>query len=185
VFVSNSLPVRDVDRFGTQTPNLHVFGNRGASGIDGILSTALGIAYGRRTRVVAIVGDLAFLHDLSALVTRQRLNLPLDIVVLDNNGGGIFEFLPVARHDPPFTELFVTPHGQSIGKIAQALGMQVLELGANEALGQTLGVGSPSDEARLVVVKTDRKENVRHRRELEASLDAALLRAPEASARAR
>lgn len=183
--VSSSLPIRDLDRFGTASHPLRVHANRGASGIDGVTSTALGIAHATGKKAVLVIGDIAFLHDLSALVTRQRLNIPLDIVVLDNDGGGIFEFLPIAKHEPPFTELFVTPHGMDLQAIATALGLETMQIDGAKIVKEGIKVGGARQPSRLVVVKTDRKANVEHRRELEAALDATLETKPEAAARAR
>lgn len=183
--VSSSLPIRDLDRFGLAGKQIHVHANRGASGIDGVTSTALGIAHATGQRVVLVIGDVAFLHDLSALVTRQRLDLPIDIVLLDNNGGGIFEFLPISKHEPPFTDLFVTPHNADLGAIARALGLETVELDAAGALKAGFRFGAAKAASKLVRVKTDRKANVTCRRELEALLDETLDRKAEARANAR
>jgi 2-succinyl-5-enolpyruvyl-6-hydroxy-3-cyclohexene-1-carboxylate synthase len=185
VFVSSSLPIRDLDRFGRRDARLKVHANRGASGIDGVTSTALGVAHATGRKVVLITGDLAFLHDLSALVTRRRLGIALDIVLLDNNGGGIFEFLPVSKQEPPFTDLFVTPHNMDLAAIGKALGMEIEELDAPKALTATFRVGDNRSPSRLVIVKTDRKRNVQHRRELEAALDGWLTKPKESRPRAR
>ena len=185
LFVSSSLPIRDLDRFAIRGNQIRVHANRGASGIDGVTSTALGIAHATGKRVVLVIGDLAFLHDLSALVTRHRLNLPLDIVLLDNNGGGIFEFLPISKHEPPFSELFVTPHNTNLAQIARAFALATHEVQPEAALKSGFDAGTGKGAARLIVVKTDRKANVTSRRELETLLDKTLERKPEATARAR
>lgn len=184
LFVSNSLPVRDLDRFGHRDAPLNAFGNRGASGIDGITSTALGIAHATGKKVTLLIGDLAFLHDLSGLVTRRRLSLPLDVLVLNNQGGGIFEFLPIARHEPPFTELFVTPHDIDLAGVARSLGIETRAMSAQEALSGPSALGN-AGASRVIVVRTDRKTNVASRRALEAALDAVLQTIAEAPPRAR
>jgi 2-succinyl-5-enolpyruvyl-6-hydroxy-3-cyclohexene-1-carboxylate synthase len=101
-----------------------VFANRGLAGIDGNISTAMGIATKHQT-TVALIGDLAFLHDLSSLTNQIDENLTL--VVVDNDGGGIFSTLPQAGVDN-FEEVFGTPHGQSIKKIATAMGLKAVEV---------------------------------------------------------
>lgn len=120
VFVSNSMPVRDADRFGyPRADAVEVFGNRGVSGIDGITSTALGVASSHDGPTVALVGDLAFYHDLTGLLTATRCDIPATFVVINNDGGGIFHQLPIAASDPPFTEHFRTPHGLEFAPVAE------------------------------------------------------------------
>jgi 2-succinyl-5-enolpyruvyl-6-hydroxy-3-cyclohexene-1-carboxylate synthase len=124
LFLGNSLPVRHADQFGR--PNrrtIRSYGNRGASGIDGNLSTALGIAAASSQPTVAVVGDITFFHDSNALEAGSRLNAPLTIVLMNNSGGGIFQRLPIKDLDPPFTSLFLTPHQIDFGKLAAAHGI--------------------------------------------------------------
>ncbi|RME54825.1 MAG: 2-succinyl-5-enolpyruvyl-6-hydroxy-3-cyclohexene-1-carboxylic-acid synthase, partial [Caldilineae bacterium] len=124
--LGNSLPVRHVDQFAAaSTKALHVYGNRGASGIDGVVSTALGVAAADVTRpTVLLIGDVSFYHDLNGLLAVGRLGLRnVTIVLLDNKGGGIFRRLPIARHDPPFQDLFVMPHGLDFAPLVQAYGL--------------------------------------------------------------
>jgi 2-succinyl-5-enolpyruvyl-6-hydroxy-3-cyclohexene-1-carboxylate synthase len=110
--VSNSMPVRDLDRFGPpSTTNLTVLGNRGASGIDGVVSTALGAGSATTDRLTLAVGDLTFYHDMNGLLALGRCDVDATIVLVDNDGGGIFHLLPVEGFDPPFTDQFKTPHG--------------------------------------------------------------------------
>lgn len=181
--VGNSLPVRDLDRFGRAQPApLRVFGNRGASGIDGVVSTALGVAYARGRKVVLLIGDLSLLHDANGLLAAKHLGLGLDVVLFNNDGGGIFEFLPIAQYDPPFTDLFVTPHGTDFGSLARAFGFQHHQKTAAEALHgawPALGMEGPNQ---LLEIVTDRKANVEHRRALESELGLHLDRVlPEAT----
>ncbi|MFP4529669.1 MAG: 2-succinyl-5-enolpyruvyl-6-hydroxy-3-cyclohexene-1-carboxylic-acid synthase [Halodesulfurarchaeum sp.] len=112
LFVSNSMPVRDLDRFGQPSETgLTVLGNRGASGIDGITSTALGAGSVTEDPLVAVTGDLAYFHDLNGLVALGRFDLDATVVLVNNDGGGIFHKLPIADFDPPFEDQFKTPHG--------------------------------------------------------------------------
>jgi 2-succinyl-5-enolpyruvyl-6-hydroxy-3-cyclohexene-1-carboxylate synthase len=112
LFVSNSMPVRDLDRFATPTDaGLTVLGNRGASGIDGITSTALGAGSATTDDLTLVTGDLAYYHDMNGLVALGRCDVDATVVVIDNDGGGIFHKLPIESFDPPFTEQFKTPHG--------------------------------------------------------------------------
>ena len=119
VFVSNSMPIRDVDRFGRpHTTPLAVVGNRGASGIDGIISTGLGAGSLDERPTIILTGDLACYHDLTGLLAIQRADVNATIVVVNNDGGGIFHKLPIEAVDPPFTEYFRTPHGLQFEAIA-------------------------------------------------------------------
>lgn len=112
LFVSNSMPVRDLDRFGTpRSADVRVLGNRGVSGIDGISSTALGAGSATDDPLVLVTGDVAFYHDMNGLLALERCGVDATIVLVDNDGGGIFHMLPVESFDPPFTEHFRTPHG--------------------------------------------------------------------------
>jgi 2-succinyl-5-enolpyruvyl-6-hydroxy-3-cyclohexene-1-carboxylate synthase len=112
LFVSNSMPVRDVDRFGQpREADLTVLGNRGVSGIDGITSTALGAGSATDDPLVLLTGDLAYYHDMNGLLALSRCGVDATIVLLNNDGGGIFHKLPIEDFDPPFTEQFKTPHG--------------------------------------------------------------------------
>ncbi len=112
VFVSNSMPVRDLDRFGRPSPEpLTVIGNRGASGIDGITSSALGVGSAAKGDLILVTGDLAFYHDMNGLLALDRCRVDATIVLINNDGGGIFHMLPIEDFDPPFTAQFKTPHG--------------------------------------------------------------------------
>lgn len=124
LFVSNSMPVRDVDTFVPHRGGpLTVLGNRGASGIDGVVSTAAGVALASGRRVVAVVGDLALLHDSNGLASLRAPGVRVLLVVLNNDGGGIFHFLPVRSYEPAFTPLFVTPHGLDLSHLAALHGL--------------------------------------------------------------
>jgi 2-succinyl-5-enolpyruvyl-6-hydroxy-3-cyclohexene-1-carboxylate synthase len=110
--VASSMPIRDVESFApSSAARIRVLANRGLNGIDGTLSTALGVAAASGAPTVALLGDLAFLHDLGGLLIARRSGIPLTVVVANNDGGGIFSFLPVASVGAAFEPLFATPHG--------------------------------------------------------------------------
>ncbi|MEF8773271.1 MAG: 2-succinyl-5-enolpyruvyl-6-hydroxy-3-cyclohexene-1-carboxylic-acid synthase [Halobacteriales archaeon] len=112
VFVSNSMPVRDLDRFGRpREADLTVLGNRGVSGIDGVTSTALGAGSATDDPLVLVTGDLAYYHDMNGLLALDRYGVDATVVLVNNDGGGIFHMLPIEEFDPPFTGQFKTPHG--------------------------------------------------------------------------
>ncbi len=154
--VASSMPVRDVEWFAAPSP-ARILANRGANGIDGVISTAVGVALAGGP-TVALVGDLAFLHDTNALLGLAGREVDLTIVVIDNDGGGIFSFLPQADDlaAEEFEPLFGTPHGLDL-----------------EAIGRAYGVD-------VRVHRTDRTANVHAHRRLQAAVEAAL---PDLSAR--
>lgn len=121
VFVSNSMPIRYLDMLCPVAPT--VLCNRGASGIDGILHTAIGATLGAGGRCTLLVGDLATLHDLNGLSTLSNSNLPLVIVVLNNAGGGIFRFLPIASHEDVYSPYFDTPHKHNFARCCEGFGL--------------------------------------------------------------
>lgn len=110
IMISNSLPVRDLDTFASKIEKeVNIFSNRGASGIDGITSTAAGIVSAKSDPTFLITGDLAFYHDLTGLLSLKKHSLPLIIFLLNNDGGGIFELLPIAKEEIDFENYFKTP----------------------------------------------------------------------------
>ena len=123
LLAASSMPVRDVEWYSAPRDRVTVLSNRGVNGIDGVLSTAIGVALGRRGPTLALVGDLAFLYDAGALLWSTRRELALTIVVVDNNGGGIFSFLPQAAALPEgqFERYWGTPHGGDVAAIAARL----------------------------------------------------------------
>jgi 2-succinyl-5-enolpyruvyl-6-hydroxy-3-cyclohexene-1-carboxylate synthase len=121
--VGNSLPIRDLDRFGApRAKGLRVLANRGASGIDGVTSTALGVAAAREGPTLLVTGDVAFLHDLPGLLAFARLHVQATILVLNNDGGRIFDHLPAAAFQPPYEELFLARSGVPLEPAARMMG---------------------------------------------------------------
>jgi 2-succinyl-5-enolpyruvyl-6-hydroxy-3-cyclohexene-1-carboxylate synthase len=164
------MPIRDVDAH-TDSPG-RVLANRGASGIDGLLSMAFGAA-ARSSRTIALSGDLSFLHDVSALGSDEVPDLVM--VVLDNNGGGLFDLLPQAVHAPAFEKLFIAPHGLDLSSVAAGFGRSaksapedVTEIGAEiESMLEQGGL-------HVYVVAVDREVETKQRRELDEAAARAL-----------
>ena len=163
-FIGNSMPIRDVDAFARQTDRpLHTLGFRGASGIDGNVSGALGAAAASGRPAVALVGDLTLLHDVGALLVRPPAGARLHIVVIQNHGGGIFHMLPIRAHDPPFTPYVVMPQPLDLGAVAAAAGIphrpvaSVVEL--REELEAHRGIEPGSPGLRLTEARIDRHDN--------------------------
>jgi 2-succinyl-5-enolpyruvyl-6-hydroxy-3-cyclohexene-1-carboxylate synthase len=148
--VAASMPIRDLEWYAeAHAPAPRVLSNRGVNGIDGVVSTALGVAasgsgHGAQTRTIALLGDLTFLHDVSGLVNLPEL--PCTFVVLDNGGGGIFSFLPQASAVEPavFEQLFGTPPTSDIGAVARGFGLPVHEITALSELEAALAAPTPS-----------------------------------------
>jgi 2-succinyl-5-enolpyruvyl-6-hydroxy-3-cyclohexene-1-carboxylate synthase len=159
--VASSMPIRDVETFFPARPTPpRVLANRGANGIDGTISTAFGVAAAAPGPVVLLIGDVALLHDIGGLMAARRLALPLAIVLLDNDGGGIFHFLPVAREGAAFEEHVATPHGTDFSHAAALYGLAHERVAAPEPFRAALGGALASDGATLIHVRTDREENV-------------------------
>jgi 2-succinyl-5-enolpyruvyl-6-hydroxy-3-cyclohexene-1-carboxylate synthase len=153
--VASSMPVRDLEWFATPRPDVTVHANRGANGIDGTISTAVGIALATGAPTTVLLGDLAFLHDAGALVGLASRGIDLSIVVVDNDGGGIFSFLPQADLLPParFEQLVGTPHGLRVEDVARGYGVDVTvvrtDRAANRALHDELCAAVAAAVARL------------------------------------
>lgn len=125
LFVSSGMPIRDVESYCHRSEKaLEMFFNRGVNGIDGITSTALGVARGRRGHVVLLTGDMAFLHDLNGLHLSRDTRIHATIIIVNSNGSEIFGLLPIEQFDPPFTQHFETPHGYDFAKAAAFFGIE-------------------------------------------------------------
>ncbi len=170
LYVASSMPVRDVDAFAPRRGRVLV--NRGLNGIDGIVSCAAGAAAVTGARTLALVGDLALLHDLGGFVAAARLQLPVTVLCVNNDGGGIFEFLPIAQHRERFEELFATPHGLDLEGAARLCRAEFARVSDARALRAALQ--RPAGGLRLVEARTDRATNVAHHRALQVAVAAAL-----------
>ncbi len=167
VFAASSLSVRNVDQFGAGDRALRVIGNRGASGIDGTVSSAFGLAASDPARpTVLITGDLAFYHDLNGLIASRRLGLKLIVIVLNNNGGGIFHRLPVAKFDPPFEALFITPHGLTFEAAADQFGLSYARADGEGDLLAALDAALADHRSALIEVITHAEADLAARREV-------------------
>ena len=163
LFVSSSMPVRDVEWFAAARSGVTVLSNRGANGIDGVLSSALGVALGCGGRpVVALVGDLAFLYDAGALLWAARRDVNLSVLAVDNDGGGIFSFLPYARAMPPerFESYWGTPHDVDLATLAGAYGVPSERIADRVSLERYLDGAGSNSGVRIGVVGSNRLANV-------------------------
>jgi 2-succinyl-5-enolpyruvyl-6-hydroxy-3-cyclohexene-1-carboxylate synthase len=165
IMISNSMPVRDFDYFAPKSQkSITVYNNRGASGIDGITSTALGIAAAGKTPTVLITGDLAFYYDLNGILAASRYSIPLTVILINNNGGGIFEVLPVSDYGKTFREFFVTPHNLDFAAFVKAYKGSYIN--AKDPAGFRKAVKSAVSAKRFTVIeiKTDSVKSLAVRR---------------------
>ena len=210
--VSSSMPIRDVEWYVEPGPNIQIFANRGANGIDGVVSTAVGVALTARPSVLTrpagsggdagtsvrllaealapafappsasvaptavLVGDVAFLHDSNALLGLAARGLDLTVIVIDNDGGGIFSFLPQGTQLPVerFEQLFGTPHGVDLTLLAEAHGIPCQVLTTQAEVGPAVAESAGQRGARILIVRTDRVANVAVHAEIHAAVAAAL-----------
>ena len=174
LFVASSMPVRDMEYFWpAHGRRCEMAFNRGANGIDGTLSTALGVAHAADRPAVLLTGDLALLHDTNGFLLRPKFRGSLTVVLINNRGGGIFEHLPVAQFDPPFEEFFATPQEADFGKLCSAYGVAHVSVRDWKHFTGLVSV-LPTSGVRVLELRTDRKRDVAMRKKLFAEAAAAV-----------
>ncbi len=162
VFIGSSMPIRAADSFWPPArPRQHFFGNRGASGIDGLVSTGLGVATGRdAVPTVLLLGDLSLYHDMNVLWALQRHGIKATLVVCDNNGGGVFNFLPQAEHPDVFEEIFATPLGLDLSQVARLYGLVYSPVSDRSGLEPAIADAIAAPTPTMVVVRFKREDSV-------------------------
>ncbi|WP_327092816.1 2-succinyl-5-enolpyruvyl-6-hydroxy-3-cyclohexene-1-carboxylic-acid synthase [Nonomuraea sp. NBC_01738] len=171
LFSGSSMPIRDLDQAMRPRRGIRVLSSRGASGIDGLVSTAMGTALAHNGPSYALLGDLSFLHDQNGLILGPREPRPdLCYVVVNNDGGGIFSLLPQAAMRDPFERVFGTPHGVELAYVAAATGTPYTLVTDISELGKAIRGEGP----RVVEVRTDREENARVHATLREAAQAAI-----------
>ena len=174
-YIASSLPIRHLDQFARpRNMDIHVFSNRGASGIDGIIASALGAAAGGE-HVTLLIGDLAFYHDLNSLLFIQKYDLKLTIILINNDGGGIFQRLPIAGYEPQFTKLFLTPHGLEFGPAAELFGLDYHQVETPKAYQEAVISALAKQVAVLIEVRGDASFHEATRQKLDAQLNQSIL----------
>lgn len=164
LFINNSMPVRDVEYFWKpNNAKIKPYFNRGANGIDGTISTALGIAHHHKSSVM-LTGDLALLHDTNGLLIRNKFIGHLTIILVNNNGGGIFEMLPISKFDPPFEEYFATPQNIDFSQLCATYSVEHQLITSWEQLKEKLRI-LPETGIRVLEVKTNRKKDAQWRQD--------------------
>jgi 2-succinyl-5-enolpyruvyl-6-hydroxy-3-cyclohexene-1-carboxylate synthase len=172
LFVASSMPIRDVELFfPARADGPRVLSNRGANGIDGTVSAALGAAVASGGPVVLLIGDVALAHDIGGLLAARRLGLSITIVLLNNDGGGIFHFLPVSAETDAFEEHVATPHGLEFAHAAALYGLGYERAESAAELRAMLRRSLAGTGTNVIEVRTDRRQNLAlHRRVAEAAL---------------
>jgi 2-succinyl-5-enolpyruvyl-6-hydroxy-3-cyclohexene-1-carboxylate synthase len=172
--VASSMPVRDVEAFARPRAGVRFLANRGVNGIDGFVSTVFGAAAVSRGPTVALLGDLCLLHDANGLLGAAGRGVDATFVVLDNDGGGIFSFLPQAEHPEHFELLFGTPHGIDLAALASMHGLPVDRVEKAGELVPAVEAAIAAGGVRFVIVPTERAENVRRHRDAWRAVASAL-----------
>ena len=171
LFLGNSMPIRDMDLFASpKSRPIAVYANRGASGIDGNIASAAGIALATGKPVTALIGDLAALHDLNALALARHIATPLVIVVINNDGGGVFSMLPIADYPEVFERFFGTPHGLGFRPAAEMFGARYAAPEDMEAFTEAYQSAIEHPGPSLIEARTDRSENAASHRDIDAAM---------------
>ena len=174
VFAGNSMPVRDLDAFyPTSSHETKFLANRGASGIDGALSTSLGAAADTEDPLVTVLGDLSFYHDMNGLLAAQKFKLNTTIIVINNNGGGIFTFLPQHDHPEYFEKYFATPHGLTFGPAASLYNLRYDKVASWTDFRKIVPEYLRVLGTKIIELKTDRERNVELHHRISSAVTAA------------
>jgi len=176
LFAGNSLPVRHLDQFGSapRGPSF-AWANRGASGIDGNVSTALGIGAARRDQpLVAVLGDITLYHDMNGLLAIGRCGVPVTIVLLNNGGGGIFHRLPVSDFEPHFSDYFITPHGLDFSHAAAMYGLDYIRADDRDSFRAAFSATLGAQRSTLIEVRTDPIADLKRRADITAKVKRAI-----------
>ncbi len=175
LFLGNSMPVRDMDMYASpRGAQLIVGTNRGASGIDGTVATAAGYARARKTPVTVLLGDLALLHDLNSLALARDLDAPMIVVAINNNGGGIFSFLPIASATPHFEKAFATPHSLAFDQAAALFGLRYTRPETPAQFVDAYREALKSAVSTIIEIITDRAANLAEHRAIQGAIVRAL-----------
>lgn len=175
LFAGNSMPVRDLDTFfAGRDSTVRFMANRGTNGIDGVVSSALGASVNASGPLLLAIGDLSFCHDSNGLLAARQHRLRATIVLLNNNGGGIFSFLPQAQHPEHFEQLFGTPHGLDFRRFAAAYDLEFTRISSWNDFRGAVSRGLDAEGVNIIEVPTERASNVRLHREVWNSVSAAV-----------
>ncbi len=161
LFVSSSMPIREIDMYGRSNANPVLLGaNRGASGIDGTIASAIGFSMCLNKQTTLVIGDLAFLYDLNSLAMLHDLSQPMVIVVFNNNGGGIFSFLPVSQFCECFEKFFGTPHHLTFSAAADLFDLNYARPETDKEFTKAYQIALKSRTTTIIEIQTDRAYNL-------------------------
>jgi 2-succinyl-5-enolpyruvyl-6-hydroxy-3-cyclohexene-1-carboxylate synthase len=167
LFIGNSMPIRDVDSFFINTEKvIKIMANRGANGIDGTISTALGVSSTTENRLVLVIGDLTFFHDINGLLAAKQYSIPITIVLINNNGGGIFSFLPQAKEEKHFETLFGTPVDLDFEHTVKMYGGTFTRIDSWQSFELAFKLANETQGLSVIEVPSVREENVKIHRTL-------------------
>ncbi|MFC1557033.1 2-succinyl-5-enolpyruvyl-6-hydroxy-3-cyclohexene-1-carboxylic-acid synthase [candidate division KSB1 bacterium] len=160
LFLASSMPIRDMDMYAVPGNGRVIAGsNRGASGIDGTIAAAAGFAAGMKSDTTLLIGDIAAIHDCNSLSQLNRINQTVTVVIVNNGGGGIFSFLPIAEYEDVFEQYFGTPHDYNFSGLASAFNIDYYHPAANSELIDVYRNAVKNGSPALIEVTIDRKEN--------------------------
>ena len=169
--LASSMPIRDMDMYGLSEADAGIVAsNRGVSGIDGNIASAIGFACGAKSPVTLIIGDLAFLHDMNSLAMLKSSPYPVTIIVVNNNGGGIFSFLPIASAPRHYETCFGTPHGMEFAEVAAMHDVNYAHISTGKEFKSLYREFADSGRHGIIEVRTDRADNVKLHRTVQAQL---------------
>jgi len=165
LFLASSLTVRHAEQYANGENIARVYSNRGASGIDGTIASALGVAAAHpEAHVLLVIGDLAFYHDLNSLLAVKRDSISnITIVLMNNDGGGIFRRLPVVEFDPPFTELFLTPHSLDFAPVVRMFGLHYQHPESLAELREQVRAAVITPQPTVIEITTDSQHDLQRR----------------------
>lgn len=173
LYLGNSMPIRDMDMYGAADgAQMRIAANRGASGIDGNIATIAGWAQATQALTVGVIGDLAALHDLNSLALLRRTPQPVVLVVINNDGGGIFEYLPIARQADVFERYFATPHGFRFADAARQFGLGYARVESLSAAAEAFQSAAAEGVTTVIEAAVDRKANAAAHRALQETIRA-------------
>lgn len=173
--LSSSMPIRDMDLYSVSNRvGITVAANRGASGIDGVISTASGFAVGKGNLTTLLIGDMAFMHDINALDLLRKIKAPVIIIVVNNQGGGIFHFLPISEVEDVFEDFFVVPHDHKFKGACETFGIAHYEPKDKDAFTEAYKTAIEKALPAVIEVATDRNENLNLRRTIKKQIIEAL-----------
>mgnify|MGYP002630113250 CR=1 FL=1 len=166
LFSANSMPIRNFDSFSKERIDAPPFyGNRGVSGIDGNIATALGISIAEKKPITLLIGDLSVLHDIHSLTYLKNHPYPVSIILINNGGGGIFSFLPIAKRDDVFDPYFSTPHDFDFTKLSDFLDVPIVDILSIDSLKEQV-LKTSNTQTTIYHIRTNRQENVDIHREI-------------------